>query len=44
MKLRQMLRQRDSWLHLEFNVAVTVVVAIALATYVVSKLIGASLL
>jgi hypothetical protein len=42
MKLRQMLRQRDSWLHLEFNVAVTVVVAIVLAT-VVSKFIGASL-
>jgi hypothetical protein len=37
-----MLRQRDSWLHLEFNVAVTVVVAIVLAT-VVSKFIGASL-
>jgi len=43
MKFRQMLRQRDSWLHLEFNVAVTVVVAIVLATYAVSKFIGASL-
>ena len=40
MKLRQRLQQRDFWLHLDFNVAVAVVVVVTLLTYVVSKFTG----
>jgi hypothetical protein len=40
MNLRQRLQQRDFWLHLDFNVAVAVVVVVTLLTYVVSKFMG----
>ena len=39
MNLRQRLQQRDLWLHLDFNVAVAVVVVVTLL-YVVSKFMG----
>jgi hypothetical protein len=40
MNLKQRLQQRDFWLHLDFNVAVAVVVVVTLLTYVVSKFMG----
>ena len=40
MKLRQRLQERDFWLHLDFNVAVAVVVVVTLLSYVVSKFMG----
>ena len=40
MNLIQRLQRRDSWLHLDFNVAVAVVVVVTLLTYVVSKFTG----
>jgi hypothetical protein len=40
MNFRQRLQQRDFWLHLDFNVAVAVVVVVTLLTYVVSKFMG----
>ena len=40
MNWRQRLQQRDSWLHLDFNVAAAVVVAVTLLGYVVSKFMG----
>ena len=39
MNLRK-LKQRDVWLHLDFNVAVAVVIVVTLFTYVVSKFVG----
>ena len=40
MNLRQRLQQRDLWLHLDFNVALGVVVVVTLLAYVVSKFSG----
>ena len=40
MNLRQKLRQRDVWLHLDFNVTMAVVVLVTLLSYVASKLTG----
>jgi hypothetical protein len=34
------LKQRDVWLHLEFNVAVALVIVVILLTYVASKFAG----
>lgn len=40
MNLRQRLQQLDFGLHLDFNVAVAVVIVVTLLTYVVSKFMG----
>jgi hypothetical protein len=40
MNLKQRLQQRDLWLHLDFNVAVVIVVVVTLLGYVVSKFTG----
>ena len=40
MNLKQRLRQRDLWLHLDFNVAVAIVVVVTLLGYVASKFGG----
>ena len=40
MNLRQRLQQRDSWLRLDINVAVAVVVVATLLGYVASKFTG----
>jgi len=40
MNLKQRLQQRDLWLHLEFNVAVSIVVVVTLLGYVASKFGG----
>jgi hypothetical protein len=40
MNLKQRLQQRDFWLHLDFNVAVMVVVVVTLLGYVASKFGG----
>ena len=40
MNVRQRLQQRDLWLHLDFNVAIAVVVVVTLLGYVVSKFMG----
>jgi hypothetical protein len=34
------LKQRDVWLHLEFTVAVTLVIAVILLGYIASKFVG----
>jgi hypothetical protein len=40
MNLKQRLQQRDLWLHLDFNVAVAIVVVVMLAGYIASKFGG----
>jgi hypothetical protein len=40
MNLKQRLQQRDLWLHLEFNVALAIVVVVTLLGYVASKFGG----
>ena len=37
MNLKQRLQQRDLWLHLDFNVAVAIVVVMTLIGFVASK-------
>lgn len=40
MNLKQQIQRRDYWLHFDFNVAIAIVVAVTLITYVVSKFAG----
>jgi NhaP-type Na+/H+ or K+/H+ antiporter len=40
MNLRQRLQQRDSWLHLDFNVSVAAVVVVTVIAYVIFKFKG----
>ena len=40
MNLRQQLQRRDFWLHLDFNIAIAVVVVVTLITYIVSRFVG----
>jgi hypothetical protein len=40
MNWKQRLKRRDVWLHLDFNVAVAIVVVVALIGYVASKFGG----
>jgi hypothetical protein len=40
MNLKQRLQQRDWWLHLDFKVAVAIVVVVTLLGYVASKFGG----
>jgi hypothetical protein len=40
MNLKRRLQQRDLWLHLDFNVAVAIVVVVMLLGYVASKFGG----
>jgi hypothetical protein len=40
MNFKQRLQQRDWWLHLDFNVAVAIVVVVTLVVYIASKFGG----